>query len=101
MNKPDKSISIIGEVASDTIAERMIQMGKVASVYTLFSHHSNTTSEEINEQYRELAYDNGYRLGKGLESVGQEKLNEYVDNKYSSNYIDGFMVGLGERETIH
>ena len=39
--KSDSALSIVGEVATDIIAARMIQMGQVASIFTIFSHHAN------------------------------------------------------------
>lgn len=45
--KSDAALSIVGEVATDVIAARMIQMGQVASVYTIFSHHANRTVDLV------------------------------------------------------
>lgn len=42
LKKSDAAVSIVGEVATDAIAARMIQMGLVASLFTIFSHHANT-----------------------------------------------------------
>lgn len=47
LKKSDAAISIVGEVATDAIAARMIQMGQVASIYTLFSHHANRTVDLV------------------------------------------------------
>lgn len=47
LKKSDAAISIVGEVASDIIAARMIQMGQVASIFTIFSHHANRTEDLI------------------------------------------------------
>lgn len=47
LKKSDAALSIVGEVATDTIAARMIQMGQVASVYTIFSHHANRTVDLV------------------------------------------------------
>lgn len=41
LKKSDAALSIVGEVATDIIAARMIQMGQVASIFTIFSHHAN------------------------------------------------------------
>ncbi len=41
LKKSDAAVSIVGEVATDAIAARMIQMGQVASIFTIFSHHAN------------------------------------------------------------
>lgn len=47
LKKSDAAISIVGEVATDIIAARMIQMGQVASIFTIFSHHANTTKDLV------------------------------------------------------
>lgn len=45
--KSDAALSIVGEVATDIIAARMIQMGQVASIFTIFSHHANRTVDLV------------------------------------------------------
>ena len=47
LKKSDAAISIVGEVATDVIAARMIQMGQVASIFTIFSHHANRTEDLV------------------------------------------------------
>lgn len=47
LKKTDAAISIVGEVATDDVAARMIQMGQVASLFTLFSHHANTADDLV------------------------------------------------------
>lgn len=47
LKKSDAAVSIVGEVASDIIAARMIQLGQVASLFTLFSHHANTSKDLV------------------------------------------------------
>jgi pilus assembly protein CpaF len=44
LKKSDAAISIVGEVATATVAARMIEMGLTASICTFFSHHAVTTS---------------------------------------------------------
>lgn len=48
LKKSDSAVSIVGEVATDAIAARMIQMGQVASLFTIFSHHANRTKDLVN-----------------------------------------------------
>ena len=48
LKKSDAAVSIVGEVATDAIAARMIQMGQVASLFTIFSHHANRAKDLIN-----------------------------------------------------
>ncbi|OMF76754.1 ATPase, T2SS/T4P/T4SS family [Paenibacillus glucanolyticus] len=45
--KTDGSVSIAGEVATDAVAAWIIQMGQVASRFTLFSHHAKTIVDLI------------------------------------------------------
>ena len=47
LKKSDAAVSIVGEVATDVIAARMIQMGQVASIFTIFSHHANTAKDLV------------------------------------------------------
>lgn len=47
LKKSDAAVSIVGEVATDVIAARMIQMGQVASIFTIFSHHANTPKDLV------------------------------------------------------
>lgn len=47
LKKSDAALSIVGEVATDVIAARMIQMGQVASIFTIFSHHANRAKDLI------------------------------------------------------
>lgn len=47
LKKSDGAVSMVGEVASDVVALRMIQLAQVASEFTIFSHHANTGSDLI------------------------------------------------------
>jgi len=47
LKKSDAAVSIVGEVATDSIAARMIQMGQVASIFTIFSHHANRAEQLV------------------------------------------------------
>lgn len=47
LKKSDAAVSIVGEVASDSIAARMIQMGMTASIFTIFSHHANSPKDLV------------------------------------------------------
>ena len=47
LKKSDAAVSIVGEVATDPIAARMIQMGQVASIFTIFSHHANIAEQLV------------------------------------------------------
>lgn len=45
--KSDGAVSLFGEVATDPVAARMIQTGRVASLYTIFSHHGKTAEDTV------------------------------------------------------
>lgn len=47
LKKSDASISIVGEVASNELAVRMLQMAQVASLATIFSHHANRAADLV------------------------------------------------------
>jgi len=47
LKKTDGAVSIVGEVATDDVAERMIQTAQVASLYTIFSHHAVTSKDLV------------------------------------------------------
>lgn len=47
LKKSDAAVSIVGEVATDSVAARMIQMGMTASLFTIFSHHANTARDLV------------------------------------------------------
>lgn len=48
LKKSDAALTIVGEVAQDIIAARMIQLGQVATIFTIFSHHANRTEDLVN-----------------------------------------------------
>ena len=59
LKKSDAALSIVGEVATDIIAARMIQMGQVASIFTIFSHHANRTRDLVNAITNSIVAANG------------------------------------------
>lgn len=59
LKKSDAAVSIVGEVATDAVAGRMIQMGRLASVFTIFSHHANTARDLIYAIRDSLVNDSG------------------------------------------
>lgn len=48
LKKSDAALTIVGEVAQDIIAARMLQLGQVATIFTIFSHHANRTEDLVN-----------------------------------------------------
>ncbi|ROR31741.1 pilus assembly protein CpaF [Mobilisporobacter senegalensis] len=47
LKKADRAITIIGEVATDPVAARMIQLGMTGSLCTVFSHHANQAKDLV------------------------------------------------------
>jgi pilus assembly protein CpaF len=47
LKKSDAAVSLVGEVATDDVAMRMIQLAQVASLFTMFSHHANTPEDLV------------------------------------------------------
>lgn len=48
LKKTDGYLSMVGEVAQDIVAARMIQFCLIASAFTIFSHHAKTDADLIN-----------------------------------------------------
>lgn len=48
LKKTDGYLSMVGEVAEDIVAARMIQFCLIASAFTIFSHHAKTDIDLIN-----------------------------------------------------
>lgn len=47
LKKSDSTVTVIGEVATDAVAARMIQLAMTGSLMTIFSHHANTAKELV------------------------------------------------------
>lgn len=60
LKKSDAAVSIVGEVATDSIAARMIQMGMTASIFTIFSHHANTPKDLVLTLRNSIVNDGGF-----------------------------------------
>ena len=48
LKKTDGWVSLVGEVAEDIVAARMIQFCLIASAFTVFSHHAKTDFDLVN-----------------------------------------------------
>lgn len=48
LKKTDGYLSMVGEVAEDIVAARMIQFCLIASAFTIFSHHAKTDADLVN-----------------------------------------------------
>ncbi len=45
--KADATVTVIGEVATDPVSARMIQLAMTGSLMTIFSHHANTAKDLV------------------------------------------------------
>lgn len=58
--KTDGAVSILGEVASAPVANWLVQMSMVASLFTLFTHHGKTTHNLIDSLRNALLLEGGF-----------------------------------------
>lgn len=59
LKKSDAALTIVGEVAQDIIAARMLQLGQVATIFTIFSHHANRTEDLVNSLTNSVVASSG------------------------------------------
>lgn len=83
LKKSDGTVSIVGEVATDDVAARMIQMGQVASLFTIFSHHANTTKDLVFALRNSLANTNGFSNNL---SIAEKQVTDVVKCDIHLNY---------------
>ena len=80
LKKSDAAVSIVGEVATDDVAARMVQMAQVASLYTIFSHHATTTANLVFALRNSLVNSGGFTMQTAEEQiVGILPLNIHFD----------------------
>lgn len=94
LKKSDAAISIVGEVATDVIAARMIQMGQVASIFTIFSHHANRAEDLVQAITNSIvASSNGAATPDTVEPqvIDVIKVDIHLDYDVNGNrYIERF-----------
>jgi len=62
LKKSDAALTIVGEVATNVVAARMLQMGQVATIFTIFSHHAVTTEDLVHAITNSVVADSGGTL---------------------------------------
>ncbi len=72
--KTDGVVSIVGEVASAKQAALMLQLGQTASLYTLFTHHANSTRNLVWALQNNLIQEGQF----SKESIAQRQVVEAV-----------------------
>ena len=91
LKKSDAALSIVGEVATDIIAARMIQMGQVASVFTIFSHHANRAQDLVQALRNSLMNAGNFNNEKTAEQqvLDVVKVDVHLDYDVEGNrYIE-------------
>ncbi|MCW3793940.1 pilus assembly protein CpaF [Paenibacillus sp. LS1] len=73
--KTDGAVNILGEVASDPVAAWMIQMGQVASLFTLFTHHGKTFNDLVFSLRNSLLKQNIFNN----ERIAQEQVMQVIN----------------------
>lgn len=58
--KTDGTVNILGEVASAPVANWLVQMALVASLFTLFTHHAKTTEDLVVSLRNALLLEGGF-----------------------------------------
>lgn len=85
--KTDGSVNILGEVATASVASWMIQMGQVASLFTLFTHHAKTTADLITHNRNALLQEGGFTSEEAAEKQVVNVINFDIHlNKTASGH---------------
>ncbi len=89
--KTDGMVTIIGEVASHEMASKMIQVGQLASKFTLFTHHANSLRELVMALRNSLLITGAFKN----EKVAEEQVVSVLDfnlhlekDFYGNRYIE-------------
>lgn len=69
LKKTDAAITLVGEVATDEVAGNLVQGTKVASLYTIFSHHAVTTEDLVYAIRNSLVNAKGYEMQAATDLV--------------------------------
>jgi pilus assembly protein CpaF len=91
LKKSDGAISIVGEVATDHVAARLIQMAQIASLFTMFSHHANTTDALVSGIRNSLFVAAGFssHLVAEQQTVSVLKVDVHLDmTAEGEKYVD-------------
>lgn len=67
--KTDSAVTIVGEIATNSIATRWIQNGQVSSIFTIASHHGVTTEKAVQAIANSVAADTGMPNDTALDQV--------------------------------
>lgn len=67
--KTDAAVTIVGEIATNSIATRWVQNGQVSSIFTIASHHGVTTAKATQAIANSVAADTGMPNDTALDQV--------------------------------
>lgn len=73
--KTEGTVNILGEVASAPVANWLIQMAQVGSLFTLFTHHAKTTKDLVISMRNALLMEGGFNN----ESIATEQVADALD----------------------
>ena len=90
LKKTDAAVSLAGEVADDNVAAKMIQMGQVSSIFTLFSHHATTAPRLIYALRNSLVNAGGFTSMVTAEQQVVEvvRMDIHLQKKDGKRYIE-------------
>jgi len=87
--KSDATVTIVGEVATDPVAARMIQLAMTGSEMTLFTHHGNTAKDLVltlrNSLVNACGFDNMQTAEKQVTDV--LKINIHLGFEEGKRFI--------------
>lgn len=92
LKKSDGYLSLVGEVAEDIVAARMIQFCLIASAFTIFSHHGKDDNGLISGLTNSLVASGEYKdhnvaMSTVLDAIKNNVHLTFVDNKRVIEYI--------------
>ena len=73
--KTEGTVNILGEVASAPVANWLIQMAQVGSLFTLFTHHAKTTKDLVISMRNALLMEGGFNN----EVIATEQVADALD----------------------
>lgn len=88
LKKTDGYLSMVGEVAEDIVAARMIQFCLIASAFTIFSHHAKTDADLINGLTNSLVACGEYEN----HDVAMSTVLDAIKNNVHLNFVKGERV---------
>lgn len=88
LKKTDGYLSMVGEVAEDIVAARMIQFCLIASAFTIFSHHAKNDADLINGLTNSLVACGEYEN----HDVAMSTVLDAIKNNVHLDFIKGERV---------